>query len=258
MRIGDGRGTSATAPAALAAPPAICYGFRMPRIAVCTVVAAGLVLLACLQPTTGRATQAEAPAVVLPATGQTESHPAARPGAPEPVAVPDDGRVRAGAPMRFRDNRDGTVSDLITGLMWEKKCASCDGAHSRKLRLRWSGDGSEATVWDWLDELNGKGAPGFAGFQDWRIPNVKELVSIVDYGRVNPAVDEAFLNDGCWAGCGDVTSTSCSCTVVGEYWTSTTFSDFPAHALIVDLGVGFVDDRLKTNRHFVRAVRGGQ
>ena len=33
----------------------------------------------------------------------------------------DDGAVQAGAPLRYRDNGDGTISDLNTGLMWEKK-----------------------------------------------------------------------------------------------------------------------------------------
>lgn len=206
----------------------------------------------------GAAEPPSPPAVRLPATGQTSSHPAARPGHTEPMPVPDDGNVRAGAALRFRDNGDGTVTDLNTGLVWEKKCGGCDGLHDRKLRLRWSGDGTEATVWDWLDEINGKGAPPFAGFSDWRLPNVKELVSLVDYGRVNPAVDPALHADGCWAGCSDLSAPACSCTAVGEYWTSTTFSDFPAHAIIVDLGTGFVDDRLKTQRLFVRAVRGGR
>lgn len=195
---------------------------------------------------------------MLPATGQTESYPVARRNEPEPATVADDGYLRAGAPLRYRDNEDGTITDLTTGLMWEKKCAGCDGPHDHRLRLRWSGDGKDATIWDWLDQLNAEGGKGFAGHDDWRVPNVKELVSIVNYGRVNPALDGIFATSTCAAGCDDVTASACSCTAIGEYWTSTTFSDFPAHAIIVDLGLGFVDDRLKTNRHLVRAVRGGR
>jgi len=191
---------------------------------------------------------------ILPATGQLRPYPAERPGTSDPVAVADDGTLRAGAPLRYRDNEDGTITDLTTGLMWEKKCSGCDGPHDRRLRLRWSGDGKERTVWDWLAEVN---ASGLGGHADWRIPNVKELVSIVDYGKANPAIDAGFATAACRLGCDDPTATDCSCTAIGEYWSSTTFSDFPAHALVVDFGMGFVDDRLKTNRHLVRAVRGG-
>lgn len=194
----------------------------------------------------------------FPATGQKQSYAAARPGSTGPVTVPDDGATQAGAPLRLRDNGDGTVTDLNTQLVWEKKCSGCDGPHDSRLRLRWSGDGTETTVWDWLDELNGKGGTPFAGHDDWRLPHVKELVSLVDFGRVDPAVDPVLHREVCWSGCTELTSDECSCTAFGEYWTSTTFSDFPAHAITVDFGSGFVDDRLKTNRHFVRAVRGGR
>ena len=56
----------------------------------------------------------------FPATGQTTAYRAdtlTRQGAP----VPDNGTVRAGAPLRFTDNWDGTITDNNTGLMWEKK-----------------------------------------------------------------------------------------------------------------------------------------
>jgi hypothetical protein len=38
----------------------------------------------------------------------------------------------------------------------------------------------------------GNGKCGYAGRRDWRIPNVKELQSIVDYGRFQPALDPIF------------------------------------------------------------------
>ena len=172
------------------------------------------------------------------------------------VDIPDDGALQAGPSSRFVDNGDGTITDQNTGLMWEKKCANCKNLHSVEVRHHWSGDGHHMTIWDWIDEINSEGqGKGFAGYNDWRIPNVKELLSIVDYGRFDPAIGKAFHSTGCVEECSSLTDTSCSCTAASLYWTSTTFADFPAHALIVEFTGGFVDDRIKTNRHFVRAVR---
>src|SRR3989442_5172477 len=52
------------------------------------------------------------------------------------------------------------------------------------------------SIWDWVAAVNAEGGVGFAGYNDWRIPNVRELESIVDYGTSNPAVAEAFNNGG--------------------------------------------------------------
>ena len=157
------------------------------------------------------------------------------------------------AEKRFRDHGDGTVTDLHTGLMWEKKCSGCGGLHDVRKRLRWSGNGRERTIWDWLDAVNGNGKAGFAGYSDWRIPNVTELMSIVDYGRSAPATYPPLAVPACSSGCTDLRI--CSCMDATEYWTATTFSDFPAHAWVVEFQLGVVDDRLKTNLHRVRVVR---
>lgn len=67
---------------------------------------------------------------------------------------------------------------------------------------------------------------GFAGHGDWRIPNVKELSTFLDYGRSFPAMDPAF-NDTCNPGC---TVLTCSCTKSGAtpYRSSTTLNATPA------------------------------
>jgi hypothetical protein len=83
------------------------------------------------------------------------------------------------------------------------------------------------------------------------------MLSIIDFGTFEPAVADVFNTAACKDGCTKLSSPQCSCTASELHWTSTTFSDFPAHALIVHVGYGFVDDRIKTNRHHVRAVRGG-
>jgi hypothetical protein len=111
-----------------------------------------------------------------------------------------------------------------------------------------------ATVWDWLDVLN---ATAFAGYTDWRLPNVKELQSIVDYGNLNPSVDPVF-NAGCSPGC---TVLTCSCTAGAafndHYWSSTTDVSFPSGAWFVFFFSGGTITDFKSTANHVRAVRDG-
>jgi hypothetical protein len=161
--------------------------------------------------------------------------------------------VQAGTPLAFVDNGDGTITDLNTGLMWEKK-GDAGGLHDKDNVYLWTGNGSQETIWDWLDDVNAEGGPGFAGHNDWRIPNAKELQSIVDYD-VSPSVPPAF-NAACAPGCSVLT---CACTIPGVYWTSTSFVFSPgtgAWRVGFDAGALVVGDKA-TFLDFVRAVRGG-
>src|SRR5882672_5424864 len=151
-------------------------------------------------------------ASTFPATGQTTSFPPITKTTDAPVR--DDGVVRAGGALRYQNNGDGTISDLNTGLMWEQKIrdiVTAQGNHDVTRAFLW--DAAAATIWDWLEQVNTEGGTGLARFNDWRIPNVKELQSIVDYGTFNPAVDVAFNNNpGLLATCG---LAECSLTGMG-------------------------------------------
>ena len=107
----------------------------------------------------------------LQATGQTISY-----------APGDDGSVHAGAALRYTDNGDGTVTDNSTGLTWEKKTEA-------NVNVNYTWQGALAYV----AELNAMNAgAGFAGHNDWRLPNIRELLSTVDYSRSNPPIHPAF------------------------------------------------------------------
>ncbi len=82
-------------------------------------------------------------------------------------------RGDAYAVNEFVDNGDGTVSDIATGLMWMQAD---------------SGEGK-----DWENALASAENLEQAGYSDWRLPNVKELQSIVDYSGVYPAIDANFF-----------------------------------------------------------------
>ena len=188
----------------------------------------------------------------FPASGQTTAYHPDTTGVLG-ATVPDDGTVQAGATLNYRDNGDGTITDLNTGLTWEKK--SDDGSiHDKDKTFAWS-DVDDPTIWDFIASLNTEGGTGFAGHNDWRIPNVKELQSIVDYETSGPAVGPAFDNGAC--GGGLCTVLQCSCTGPSTYWSSSTLAGSPTSAWFVGFEFGTVFANVKSNTFFVRAVRGG-
>ncbi|MEI6347062.1 MAG: DUF1566 domain-containing protein [Bacteroidota bacterium] len=103
----------------------------------------------------------------------------------------------------FVNNNDGTISDTATGLMWQQ----ADDGIAR----------------DWENALSYAENLTLANYTDWRLPNAKELNSIVDYSRSpsytnSAAIDPLFI----------VTSISDPNGVMGQYpyfWTSTSHLD---------------------------------
>jgi hypothetical protein len=75
-----------------------------------------------------------------------------------------------------RDDSQGIVTDLTTGLMWQ------DNSDAKTVTKNWQG------AIDYCESLT------LGGYSDWRLPNINELRSIVDYGRSYPAIDPVFKN----------------------------------------------------------------
>lgn len=76
----------------------------------------------------------------------------------------------------YVDNGDGTVTDTITGLMWQKQ----DG-----------GEMSYDSAVDWVGRL------ALAGYQDWRLPGIHESFSLMNLDALNPALNKfAFTDTG--------------------------------------------------------------
>jgi len=170
--------------------------------------------------------------VSFPATGQTTTY-----------AMGDDGDIQAGAALSYTDNLDGTITDNNTGLMWEKKDAA-GGINDKDAIYNW------VDALGFIDTLNGN---MFAGHDDWRLPNVKELHSIVNYENADFAVSAEF-DTNCVAAC---TVLACSCTGSSFYWSSTSFVLSPLGAWSVNFTVGLPALDSKDDALRVRAVRGG-
>jgi Protein of unknown function (DUF1566) len=80
------------------------------------------------------------------------------------------------------DAANGTVTDIRTGLMWDRCSRGQSGAAC--------GAGS-ASALNWAAALDVPATIGFyKGYNDWRLPNVKELRSLVEECRINPSINE--------------------------------------------------------------------
>jgi hypothetical protein len=205
----------------------------------------------------GTVTTSDALAVLKSAVGQPIDLQCGSPAGPlvtgdvTNLGSKSDGFLRTGVSRTFTDNGDGTITDLATGLMWEKKDNN-DGIHDKDNTYTWSsGSGSldGTAVTSFLASLNA--GSGFAGHKDWRLPTRFELETLVDVGKSAPSTVPQFAT-ACPTTC---TVTTCSCTRSGSYWTSTNFVTDPVGAWAIRFDNGDTTAIDKTTALFVRAVR---
>jgi hypothetical protein len=122
----------------------------------------------------------------------------------------------------FTDNGDGTVKDNYTGLVWQKHQASA--------------------LMSWEEALVHSEGLVLAGFDDWRMPNIKEIQSLNDAALCKPSFNRSFFPD--------ISS--------GVYWSSTTLVNAPAKAWTINVDYGIVSYTEKIQNGKVICVRGGQ
>ena len=127
-----------------------------------------------------------------------------------------------------RESETGIVTDTQSGLEWQ------DNNVSRSVT--------------WQEAIEMCEALSVGEKEDWRLPNINELVSLVDDGRVNPAMDEVFQQ-----------------SKSNNYWSSTTLYFAPENAnkstmaWYVDFyrGVQEFQPKKSSILNYVRCVRGG-
>lgn len=156
--------------------------------------------------------------VNLPKTGQTTSY-----------ATGDDGNLQKGAAWpspRFTIDGSGfCVTDNLTGLMWIRT--------------------PDSTLRIWQDAMTyANGFTNFCGYSDWRLPNRKELGSLINYGQANSAT---WLN-----------GQGFSNVQAGSYWSSSTYAYFTGYAWVVNMNYGSVGAGDRTGTYYVWPVRAGQ
>jgi len=136
---------------------------------------------------------------------------------------------------RYNDNSDGTITDKKTGLIW-KKCSegqtelSCAGGADTFL---WPAAMAQARI---------ANLENYANANNWRLPNIKELTSLVEVACKNPSININYFPN--------------TTTIDNrKYWSSTTtFAATLAWAVNIDVGNVFYYDKDGSNLH-VRLVR---
>ncbi len=133
----------------------------------------------------------------------------------------DDGYYQKGATRSYtRDDVNNIVTDNVTNLMWQ------DDSNAKINIKSWYG------AKFYCKSLT------IGEHDDWRLPSREELVSLIDYGRINPAIDPIFKN-----------------IVPDSYWSSTTSSNGNRYAWNVYFHHGNQHYGTKYFNYHVRCVR---
>lgn len=230
------------------------------------------------QPAATDSPQTGSGGVESPATGTVSSYPIVDTGQTacydndSETACPQTGQAYAGqdgnyqglAPA-YQDNSDGTVTDLNTGLMWQQT-------------PDFNGDGviDSQDKMSFDDAMRNADSFTLAGYDDWRLPTIQELYSLIDFrgatGTADPSSSQVpsdavpFIDTNYFDfAYGDAS--------VGEryidaqFWSSTVYVSTTMNGNATAFGVNFADGRIKgygtevrdqngRDNRYVRYVRG--
>ncbi len=126
------------------------------------------------------------------------------------------------------------VTDTSTGLIW-RRCAQGQA---------WTGStcSGTPTLYTWDQAVAAAQAQALSTGVAWRLPNVKELNSIVSLVRTYPAIDAVAF----------------PATQSTTHWTSTPYAGYADYAWVVNFIYGFVTSGYRYGNYAVRLVRAGQ
>jgi hypothetical protein len=148
----------------------------------------------------------------------------------------------------YKDNGDGTVTDLNTGLMWQKT--------------------PDFIKRSWEDAAPYARSLDLAGYKDWRLPTIKELFSLADF-RGNIRARRPYIDTRYFAF--QYPDTSAGYRIIdAQYWSSNVYVGLAMNGIIAAFGFNFADGRIKAypvkphgrvkprDLRYVRCVRGPQ
>ena len=133
------------------------------------------------------------------------------------IATGCSGKLKDNAIEKFKDNGDGTVTDVDTGLTWQQ-------AHVKK---------------DWEAAITYCEGLNYANHQDWRLPNISELQKIIDMTKSDLTIDPIAFPG----------------TKASLYWSATTYESYDKMAYVVDFSNGNLLSEDKIFANYVRCVR---
>jgi len=163
----------------------------------------------------------------------------------------------------FQDNGDGTITDLHTGLVWVKDGTGAGANNGQPLtwneainfcnNLVLCQDGAFTTTTFGTTTCSEYGE---VKYHDWRLPNIKELASIIHYSKNAPTIDENYFTN----------------TLSGKYWSSSMLRLTPEASTYGDrwevYSVDFSNGKIEYSRwgrgnppsqspsYYIRPVRG--
>jgi hypothetical protein len=134
---------------------------------------------------------------------------------------------------RFIINTDGTVSDTQTGLMWQR--CSYGQVYNTQTNLC---DGSTPAL-NWQEALRGALNDTTADYNDWQVPNIKELASILEHSCTEPSINETVF----------------FATKLQNYWSNTSGVSTMSSAWVYQFDSGLNSLHAKTSNVYLRLVR---
>jgi hypothetical protein len=162
----------------------------------------------------------------------------------------------AGPARSYTDLGSGMIRDNVTGLIWEQKTnknnvKNYSDPHDADNTYTWcdtnsntnGGNAGTCGTNDTMDFLVTLNNTNYGGHNDWRLPTIKELATLVNLGRYDPAIDPVF---------------AATTQLLSRYWSSTTYTGYSGDARHVHFDDGDVGYGGKSHSYYVRAVRGGQ
>ena len=128
---------------------------------------------------------------------------------------------------------------LLVGVWGVAANASSNIVLDKRNHVYWQDNTESAqSSEDWEDAVNYCHTLTLDGLREWRLPTFRELLSIVDFGKVKPAVLDAFDH-----------------TAEETYWTATPFAANFSRAWTIDFRSGVTYYSYKTTNHAVRCVK---